>query len=539
MPAFLALLFAASAFAQMPPRDEILGAMKKAASFYATKVSTHGGYHFSYTDDLSYGRSEHSETPHHVELQRDGTPIVAMAFLEAFDATGDSVYLDAARRAGNLLVNGQLCSGGWDYDIEFRPEERKKIPYRADKNCGVRSRIVTTLDDNVTQANVRFLMRLDHALQFKDAAIHEAARFALDSLTKVQYPVGAWPQRFAEPPDHSQFPVKKASYPDSWPRQWPGEIYRQHYTFNDNTTADCIDMMLEAARLYNEPRYLASAEKGGQFILLAQMPDPQPAWAQQYDANMQPAWARVFEPPSITGGESQGILRLLLLLYGETGDRKYLEPIPRALDYLKRSLLPPTSTPSEARRRVKEPAIARFYELKTNKPLYITKGTMISVAGGPSLRPDGYQLAYTDESVITHYGVITSGAGLAAIEAGYKRTSAANPSSLKRPVKLHGLSPWSDRQRTPKPNPDSVRKVLGALDARGAWTEEGTIGKANKAVSVFAAKPMVLMVNGTPTPIKENDRVELFYGTQPPRTRILRSSTFAANLELLAAAVKQ
>lgn len=164
---------------------------------------------------------------------------------------------------------------------------------------------------------------------------------------------------------------------------------------------------------------------------------------------------------------------------------------------------------------------------------------MISVAGGPSLRPDGYQLAYTDESVITHYGVITSGAGLAAIEAGYKRTSAANPSSLKRPVKLHGLSPWSDRQRTPKPNPDSVRKVLGALDARGAWTEEGTIGKANKAVSVFAAKPMVLMVNGTPTPIKENDRVELFYGTQPPRTRILRSSTFAANLELLAAAVKQ
>ena len=34
------------------------------------------------------------------------------------------------------------------------------------------------------------------------------------------------------------------------------------------------DAMLEAARIYDEPRYRASAEKGGAFILLAQMPEP-------------------------------------------------------------------------------------------------------------------------------------------------------------------------------------------------------------------------------------------------------------------------
>lgn len=77
--------------------------MKKAGAFYAGKVSTHGGYHFSYTDDLSYC-AEHSETPHKVELQREGTPIVAMAFLEAYDATGDQLFLNAAQRAGQLLV---------------------------------------------------------------------------------------------------------------------------------------------------------------------------------------------------------------------------------------------------------------------------------------------------------------------------------------------------------------------------------------------------------------------------------------------------
>ena len=101
-----------------------------------------------------------------------------------------------------------------------------------------------------------------------------------------------------------------------------------------------IDAMLEAARIYKEPRYLASAEKGGEFILLAQMPEPQPGWAQQYDRDMHPAWARRFEPPSITGGESQSVMRALMLLYRETGKRKYLEPLPRALAYYRRSVLP-------------------------------------------------------------------------------------------------------------------------------------------------------------------------------------------------------
>ena len=177
--------------------------------------------------------------------------------------------------------------------------------------------------------------------------------------------------------------------------------------------------MLEAARIYNEPRYLASAEKGGEFILLAQMPEPQPGWAQQYDRDMHPAWARQFEPPSITGGESQSVMRALLLLYRETGNRKYLEPMPRALAYYKRSMLPDVGNPSEARRRAcpaSTPCVARFYELKTNRPLYITKGTRVTAVGQGVTNVDGYELSYSDASVITHYAVLTSGAGFGAIE---------------------------------------------------------------------------------------------------------------------------
>jgi hypothetical protein len=112
-----------------------------------------------------------------------------------------------------------------------------------------------------------------------------------------------------------------------------------------------IDVMLEASRIYKDARYQASAEKAGDFIILAQMPDPQPAWAQQYDAQMHPAWARSCEPPAITGRESVSVMRGLILLYSQTGKKKYLEPIPRALDYLKRS----------SWLRDGKPVIARFY----------------------------------------------------------------------------------------------------------------------------------------------------------------------------------
>jgi len=535
----LALVLAALPAASQTARQQVLDSMKKAAAFYSEKVSYNGGYHFHYAEDLSYGRSEQSDSPTQTENQRAALPTVAMAYLEAWAATKDPYFLAAAKKSAYALVQGQLCSGGWDYVIEFDPKLREKYPYRVGRDCkaaGVPHRPPSTLDDNVTQACLRVLMRVDQALEFRDAKIHEAALFALDSLIAVQYPNGAWPQRFSAPPDPAKFPVRKAGYPDSWPRKWPGEGYYIHYTFNDNSIVDCIDTMLEAARIYNNTRYRDSAEKGGGFILLAQMPDPQPAWAQQYDLNMHPAWARVFEPPSVTGGESQGIMKMLMVLYRETGQRKYLDAVRPALEYLERSVLPPSQ--SEARRRSKDPALARFYELKTNKPLYVTKGTQIQARGLGSSRIDGYELSYTDESVITHYGVVTSGAGLKDLRREYDALAAA-PKPAPRAVVLHGLSPWSGGGPPlgRKASPDRIQQIISSMDTRGAWVEEGQIGKADRLVSVFAARPMVLTVNGRPVEIKENDRIELFQGAQPPRERIIRSETFARNLETLAAAV--
>lgn len=538
---FVALLFALVASPSVEQADaqgarvDVERALRKAVEFYWKKVSTQGGYHYYYAEDLSYGRSEHGEGPTQIEAQREATPMVGLAYLRAWEVTGDRFYLDAARAATEALILGQHCSGGWDYIIEFDPEKRKQYPYRADNNCGASNagRHYTTLDDNVTQAAVRLMMRVDRELKFEDKKLHEAVLFALDQLIKAQYPNGAWPQRYYQFSDPAKFPMKKAGYPDSWSRKWPGPDYRLLYTFNDNTISDLIDMFFEAWRIYGDERYRRTAEKGGEFILLAQMPEPQPAWAQQYDLEMRPAWARVFEPPSVTGGESQGIIRTLFVLYRETGDRKYLGSARLALDYLKRSVLPPIENPSEARRRFKpgEPVLARFYELKTNRPLYITKGTRVTVADRGTTNMDGYQLSYTDESVITHYSVLVSGAQLGEIEAECQRLLSSDPASVRRPAKLRGLSPWAETPRRSS-TPDAS-SVIAGMDARGAWVENGNIGKSDRIVSVFAARDMVVTIGDRVAPLKANETLQLFQGTERPRERIIRSETFARNVEAL------
>jgi PelA/Pel-15E family pectate lyase len=302
-----------------------------------------------YSTDLARREGEGRASETTVWVQPPGTPSVADALLTAYERTHEEYLLDAARAGANALIQGQLQSGGWTYRIEFSPEARRRYAYRLDGGDS-KARDISVLDDNTTQAALHFLMRLDQVLEFKDAAVHEAARYALERLLAAQYPNGAWPQRFTEPPDAEKFPVRQASYPDTWSWTHPGKDYRSYYTFNDNTIADTIATMLAAADIYGEDRFHDSARKGGRFILLAQMPEPQPAWAQQYNAEMHPAWARRFEPPSLTGGESQGVLRTLLNLYEKTGDREFLKPIPRAMEYLADSRLP-------------NGQLARFYEL--------------------------------------------------------------------------------------------------------------------------------------------------------------------------------
>jgi hypothetical protein len=426
-------------FAANPTRSEAAAALQKAVMFFDGAVSIEGAYLWRYSDDLSLREGENAATATQAWVQPPGTPSVGEALLAAYERTGEKYLLDAAVHTARALVKGQLASGGWDYRIEFDPAKRKANAYRVDGSPAERARNVSTLDDNTTQSAVQFLMHVDRTLGFKDQEVHDATLFALESLVQAQYPNGAWPQRFSAPPKAADFPVLKANYPESWPRTWPNVNYTSYYTLNDNTQADMIETMFEAADIYNQPKYADAAKRGGDFLILAQMPEPQPAWAQQYNAQMQPAWARKFEPPSVTGGESQGAIRILMDVYRQTGDKKYLAPIPRALDYLEKS--------ARADGRM-----ARFYELKTNKPLYFTKQ---------------YELVYTDNDMPTHYGFIT-GNNITRIRSEYERLLATPPDKLKPPRRAQQAELTAELT-------EAAARSIATLDSRGAWVENGRL----------------------------------------------------------------
>lgn len=412
-------------------------ALEKAVTFFRTHVSANGSYLWQYSADLSLREGEGKAGATTGWVQPPGTPTVGMAYLRAYERTGERYLLDAAVETGQALVMGQLRSGGWDYRIEFDPKDRAAYTYRKPPAGDVGLNI-TTLDDDTTQAALKFLLRLDKALDFKNEAIHECVGYALDALLEAQYPNGAWPQRFVAPPDPAQYPAIPASYPDAWSREFTKPNYMGYYTFNDNTINDTIELMLDAWECYGDTRYRDAALKAGEFIVLAQMPDPQPAWAQQYDPEMHPAWARKFEPPAVTGGESQSVIQTLIVLAHRTGEMRFLEPIPRAIAYLRSSLLP-------------DGRLARFYELKTNTPLFFTKD---------------YQITYDGSDVPTHYAFF-SGSRLDTLEASYTRVEDGGPPDLP-------ASP-----KDPATIEVAAKAAIESMDARGAWLSNSTLRTAD------------------------------------------------------------
>jgi cell division protein FtsB len=407
--------------------EQVKQALQMAVRFFHSQVARNGGYLWQYSGDLALREAEGKVYDSRIWVQPPGTPTIGEAFLDAYEATGEQLHLDAALDAANALLKGQFWSGGWDYWVTFDPDDPQ--PRR------------TNLDDDTTQAGLRFLMRLDKVLRFANARIHDAVQKGLDSLVRAQYPNGAWfvfITQLTKSFDPAQYPVVKASYPETWPRSpkgYVGERPRICYIINDNLVTNVVKTFLDAWDIYRDERYLTAAKKGGDFLLLAQMPEPQPAWIQQYDVKMQPTWGRAFEPPAITGLESQAVLESLLMLYRRTGDKKYLESVAPAIAYLKKSLLPDGN-------------IARFYELQTNRPLFFTRN---------------YELTYSSDDVPTHYGFVFE-SRLDAIEAEYRRLAAADPATLNVVEK-------PDRRKLA----GRAVALLKWMDDRGAWVEDGSL----------------------------------------------------------------
>jgi hypothetical protein len=148
---------------------------------------------------------------------------------------------------------------------------------------------------------------------------------------------------------------------------------------------------------------------------------------------MHPIWARRFEPPAITTSESFGVIGTLLQVYRRTADRKYLEPIPKALEYLASCELP-------------DGQVARFYELETDRPLYFDRD---------------YHLTYDDGELPTHYGFKLD-SQVDALREQYRRHSRTAPEDLRRSA-----------ARQSRPSDRYIAELIESTDRRGIWVSDG------------------------------------------------------------------
>lgn len=451
-------------------RNRVEAALQKAIEFYWKEVSVGGAYVYRYSADLAKAEGEGKVGRTSGWTQPPGTPTVGEAYVDVYELTGSPHALAAARQSAEALVRTQLHSGGWYSRIEILGPDRKRYAYRVDGKASRKARNTTTLDDNKTQSCIRFLMRLDRALEFKDEEVHAVATSSLRSLLDAQFANGGWPHAYSGPA--LKKPVQRANFPEKG-KETRIKNYWELYTLNDNLMSDVVDVLFLAEEVYGGEkgalgelgkRSRQAAEKAGDFLILAQLPDPQPGWAQQYDFEMRPAWARKFEPAAITGGESQAVMDTLLKMYERTGEKKYLKPLPRALAYYRSSQLP-------------NGKLARFYEMRTNKPLYFTKD---------------YKLTYDDGDVPTHYSFQVS-SRLDRIEKRFRELAGRE---WRPPVK----------KEPARPSEDVIRALLKGQDERGAWVEEGRLR---------------------------------YWGKGDDTTRVIEGRTFVSNLRLLARWLKE
>ncbi len=408
-----------------PTAAEVTAAMKRAATFYAGDVALEGGYVYYYSTDLTKRLGEGPATATEIWVQPPGTPAVGEAFLGAYAATADPFYLDAARKAGKALAYGQLESGGWRNSIDFDSAGPRIDQYRNGKGKG---KNFSTLDDDISQAALRFLIRLDAATSFSDAEIHGAVEYALPRLLAAQYANGAFPQGWTGPVEAR--PVVKATFPDyDWRIEGRIKDYWNEYTLNDGLAGTVADTLILAHQIYEEPVYFEALKKLGGFLLMAQLPEPQAGWAQQYGVTMFPIWARAFEPPAVSGRESGDAMLSLLKIAAASGDNSFAAPVVGGVKYLERSLLP-------------DGQLARYYELGTNKPLYMQR------AG------KGYELTHDDSALPDHYGW-KNPSQLSLIKDAYRALIAGRP--------------LAEVTGPPAVAVATVEKIIAALDAKGRW----------------------------------------------------------------------
>jgi PelA/Pel-15E family pectate lyase len=430
-----------AADAASPTEGDVVAAMKRASAFMLDTVSYRGGFVRLYTEDLTERWGEVPARETMVWVQDPGTVSVGRVLLEAYQSTGDTAFLARCRQTANALVWGQHPAGGWHYFIDFAPEGIEQWYRDVGTQCWGWEEYYhyygnCTFDDNTTTGATDFLLDLYRATG--DPTYRAPLLKALGFILDAQYPLGGWPQRY---------PIQVDRLSDHGPG------YSAHYTFNDGVTANNIYLLLKAYDALGNEAYLEAARRGMFFVATSQHGAPQTGWAQQYDMRLEPGAARGYEPAGLSPATTVDNIGHLMQFFKITGDTRFLRGIPSALDWLDNSRLPEGHSDAGHTH-------AMFVEIGTGKPLYAHRE-------GTSRQEGRYWVDYEPGNFPGHYGMQLS-VDVDALRGEHDRVAALSPAEAKAEYETTQAATAAP----PAADPDSVKQVLDAMDARGAWVED-------------------------------------------------------------------
>ncbi len=268
-----------------------------------------------------------------------------------------------ARRLADSVIAHQSPEGGWPKNTSLsEPPTARPDP-----------RLANTIDNHGTTLPMAFLARMVTATG--DAAYREAFDRGLAYLLEAQYPNGGWPQFY---------PLRGGYY--------------DRITFNDDAMTRVLALMRDVAA-GNEPYAFADAgqrrdagaavARGVEVILRTQIvQDGGPTgWCAQHDEQtLSPAWARRYEPPSLSGSETVGVVRFLMSL--DSPSPSVVAAVDGAVAWLEdvamRDVELERFTDADGRpdeRLIDAPGAAplwaRFYELETNRPIFTDRESVV------------------------------------------------------------------------------------------------------------------------------------------------------------------
>lgn len=444
-----------------PQSAAALAAMKRATRFMTDTVAYKGGYVWSYLPDFSrlWGEMEARRTM--LWVQPPGTATMGHAYLDAYHATGDEQFWQAAAATTRALVKAQHPAGGWNYIFDFAGEASLKDWYATIGANGWRLEEFqhyygnATFDDAGTSEASQLMLRMH--LEGKGgefaAPLEKAIRFVLDS----QYPVGGWPQRF---------PFAEAAGLHGMPD------YTRHITFNDDVAGENIKFLIMVAQTMNDARVADPVRRAMESFKVTQQPKPQAAWGLQHDvSDLKPAAARSYEPLAFVTHTTANNVAQLMNFYELTGDRSFLARVSEALDWLD-SVKLPANVANEKRTH------PTFIEPGTNRPLYVHRR-------GSNVVNGAYYVTDRLEGAIGHYSptrIVKTDQlrkRLAKLEATSPEDASRNsPLKAKQPlprffttqsIEVSDLNSNRGSGAEDAPTDEGIGKVIAELNADGWW----------------------------------------------------------------------